>query len=190
MNNNTMNNNKVENNNREYSVFTLVNKNGMALLMNNKGKYITLTDENGSSTFASLQLLANFVNKLERTEDKLVKILYPRNLAGTLKYTVADEWIANGYKTEKGAQLTKEYCELVKYINDTRAYLNTNNLICIAAHSQLANKADKELTNRAWKKIFELTNTTKSTYENKNKQVVNTKPEAPKFIKIDNNIAF
>lgn len=189
MNNNmntTMNNN-VNANNKEYTVLVLVNKNGMSLLLNAKtGKYHTLTDENGSSTMASIRLLANFVSKLEKTEGKLVKIVYPKNLCGTLKYTIADEWIANGYKTEKGTELTKEYVDLVKYVNDMRLWLGSTNLIAVAGHGGLTTKNDKIAIDRAWKLIFSLTG--EKAQSNNNKPVVNNKPSIPTFAKVNDDI--
>ena len=189
--NNTMNtnNNAVANNNREYLVFALVNKNGVALLLNGKtNKYITLTDEQGSSTMASAQLLANFVSKLERDTNKLVKIIYPKNLCGSLKIDSADKWIANNYTTEQGTQLTQNYCELIKYINDMRTYLGTSNLITVSPTGGLVNASDKQVVDKAWKALFNITNAKPAKQYARKPE--GQKPALPSFVKVDESVEF
>ena len=109
------------------NTWSLVNRNGLALAYNmNTKQCLKLTDKEGSSTMASLKLLANLVKEMERTEDVLNIVILPRNLGGILRKENVYEWIANGNKTPNGTQLSDEYIALAKYISDMRSYLGTS----------------------------------------------------------------
>ena len=146
-----MNNNKVENNNKVVNTLVIVNRAGKSLVMNGRtNKYAVSSDANNSSVMASLNILANLVEKMERTDNVLNIVLVPKSLGGILKLDVVNEWIANGNKTAGGKQLTQEYVDLVKYINDMRKYLGSNNLILKVQGGTLINKNEKAMINNAW----------------------------------------
>jgi hypothetical protein len=192
MKNNTMMNlnNVMDNNTKVVNTFVLVNKGGMALLMNAKtGKYMTYTDEQGSTTMASMNLLTQLVSKFERTDNVLNIVIYSRNLCGTLKLDNPDMWIANGYQTEQGTQLTKEYCEMAKYVNDVRRYLGTQNLVCKAPNGGLVNANEKIAIDKAWKAVFNHLNT-KPAKQYARKPEGDTKPALPSFVKVDESVEF
>ena len=132
--------------------FSLVCREGKALLLNNKtNKFSTLTDENGSTTMAAIKLLANIVGKMEQTENELNIIFIPKNLGGILKLDAVDKWIANGGKTDKGVQLSEEYLALAKYITDMRKWLGTNNLVLKIQGGNLMRDYEKKMVDTAWR---------------------------------------
>ena len=132
--------------------FSLVCREGRALLLNNNtGKYTTLTDENGSTTMAAIKMLASTVEKMEQTDNVLNIVFIPRNLGGILKLDAVDKWIANGGVTDKGVQLSDEYLELAKYITDMRKWLGTNNLILKIQGGSLIRQNEKVMIDTAWR---------------------------------------
>jgi hypothetical protein len=156
MENKTMKNNNVVN-------YTLVGRNGKALLLNNTtNKYSTLEDKNGSTTMACIKMLANLVEKFEQTEDTLNIVFLPRNLGGILRVNAVDEWIANGNKTTNGTQLSKEYVEFAKYISDMRVWLETNNLIFKIQGGDLVRNNEKKMIDTAWRQLDKITKKTKA----------------------------
>ena len=146
-----MNNvNEVKRN--EIRSFSLVCREGKALLLNNStGKFSTLTDDNGSTTMAAIKLLANIVGRMEQTDNVLNIVYIPRNLGGILKLDAVDTWIANGGKTDKGTELSAEYIELAKYITDMRKWLGTNNLVLKIQGGNLIRDYEKKLIDQAWR---------------------------------------
>jgi hypothetical protein len=127
------------------NTWSLVNRNGLALAYNmNTKQCLKLTDKEGSSTMASLKLLASLVKNMDRTEDILNIVILPRNLGGILRKENVYEWIANGNKTPNGTQLSDEYIALAKYISDMRSYLGSMNLVCKASQGNLVNKTEYE----------------------------------------------
>ncbi len=145
-----MNNNNVLRN--EIRNFSLVCREGKALLLNNNtGKFSTLTDNNGSTTMAAIKMLADLVGRMEQTPNILNIVYIPRNLGGILKLDAVDSWIANGGKTDKGTQLSAEYIELAKYITDMRKYLGTNNLVLKIQGGSLMRDYEKKMVDTAWR---------------------------------------
>ena len=146
-----MNNvNEVKRN--EIRSFSLVCREGKALLLNHTtNKYSTLTDEKGSTTMAAIKLLANIVGRMEQTDNILNIVYIPRNLGGILKLDAVDTWIANGGKTDKGTELSAEYIELAKYITDMRKWLGTNNLILKIQGGSLIRQNEKVMIDTAWR---------------------------------------
>ena len=132
--------------------FSLVCREGKALLLNNKtNKFSTLTDENGSTTMAAIKLLAKTVEGMRQTENELNIVFIPRNLGGILKLDAVDKWIANGGKTDKGVQLSEEYLALAKYITDMRKWLGTNNLVLKIQGGTLIRDNEKRMIDAAWR---------------------------------------
>lgn len=143
--------------------YSLVGRNGKALLLNNTtNKYSTLEDKNGSTTMACIKMLANLVEKFEQTEDTLNIVFLPRNLGGILRVNAVDEWIANGNKTTNGTQLSKEYVEFAKYISDMRVWLGTNNLIFKIQGGDLVRNNEKKMIDTAWRQLDKITKKTKA----------------------------
>ena len=172
--NNIKNNNVVN--------YTLVGRNGKALLLNNTAnKFSTLDDNNGSTTMACIKMLANLVEKFEQTEDTLNIVFLPRNLGGILKLTAVDEWIKNGNKTANGTQLSAEYVELAKYITDMRKWLGTNNLVFKIQGGDLIRQNEKAMIDKAWRQLDKVG----AKRETKATRPASTgvKPVAPKAVK-------
>lgn len=176
-----MENKNVKNNN--VVNYTLVGRNGKALLLNNNtNKYSVLNDNNGSTTMACIKMLANLVEKFEQTEDILNIVFLPRNLGGILKLTAVDEWIANGNKTANGTQLSKEYVELAKYITDMRKWLGTNNLVFKIQGGELIRNTEKPMIDKAWRQLDKVVaRNTNKTYTRPASN--NVKPVAPNAVK-------
>ena len=172
--NNIKNNNVVN--------YTLVGRNGKALLLNNTtNKYSTLNDNNGSTTMACIKMLANLVEKFEQTEDTLNIVFLPRNLGGILKLTAVDEWIKNGNKTANGTQLSAEYVELAKYITDMRKWLGTSNLVFKIQGGDLIRQNEKVMIDKAWRQLDKIGS--KATSKATRPASTGVKPVAPKVVK-------
>ena len=188
MKNNTMNtnlNNVMDNNTNTKTVntFVIVNKNNVALLYNARnGKYMTLKDEQGT-TFAAMKLMAQLVNKLERTENVLNIVIYSKNMCGSLKIDNPDFWASNGNKTEQGTQLTPEYVELCQFVNNSRKYLGTSNLVCKAPNGSLINASEKIAVDKAWKALFAHLDT-KPAKQYARMPEGDTKPAMPSFVAV------
>ena len=177
---NMKNNNNVKNNN--VVNFSLVGRNGKALLLNNTtNKYSTLEDNDGSTTMACIKMLANLVEKFEQTEDTLNIVFLPRNLGGILKLTAVDEWIANGNKTANGTELSAEYVELAKYITDMRKWLGTNNLVFKIQGGDLIRQNEKAMIDKAWRQLDKITTKPSKTYTRPASNSV--KPATPNSVK-------
>ncbi len=162
--------------------YTLVGRNGKALLLNNtSNKYSTLDDNNGSTTMACIKMLANLVEKFEQTEDTLNIVFLPRNLGGILKLTAVDEWIKNGNKTDKGVQLSDEYVELVKYVTDMRKWLGTNNLVFKIQGGSLIRQNEKAMIDKAWRQLDKVTD--RNTNNVSRQASTGSKPVTPKAVK-------
>lgn len=138
--------------------YSIVARNGKAMLMNhNTNKYSTLDEErSGSTTMASIKMLAELVSKFEQTEDILNIVFIPRCLGGILRLNAVDEWIANGNKTANGIQLSEDYVELVKYVNDMRKWLGTNNLVIKMQGGDLIRPNEKIMIDKAWRQLEKL----------------------------------
>ena len=162
--------------------YTLVGRNGKALLLNNTdNKYSTLDDNNGSTTMACIKMLANLVEKFEQTEDTLNIVFLPRNLGGILKLTAVDEWIKNGNKTANGTQLSAEYVELSKYITDMRKWLGTSNLVFKIQGGDLIRQNEKAMIDKAWRQLDKVG--AKATSKATRPASTGVKPVAPKAVK-------
>jgi hypothetical protein len=101
--NNNMEGTHMANTNNNIVNYSLVGRNGKALLLNNNtNKYSTLEDKAGSTTMACIKMLAQLVSKFEQTENTLNIVFLPRNLGGILRVDAVYEWINNGNKTVNG----------------------------------------------------------------------------------------
>jgi hypothetical protein len=175
-----MENKNVKNNN--VVNYSLVGRNGKALLLNNTtNRYSVLDDNNGSTTMACIKMLANLVEKFEQTEDILNIVFLPRNLGGILKLTAVDEWIANGNKTANGTQLSAEYVELAKYITDMRKWLGTNNLVFKIQGGDLIRNNEKGMIDKAWRQLDKVTSKNNKTYSRP--ASTNVRPVTPNAVK-------
>jgi hypothetical protein len=168
--------------------YSIVARNGKAMLMNhNANKYSVLEDNNGSTTMASIKILADLVSRLEQTEDTLNIIFIPRCLGGILRLNAVDEWIKNGNKTANGVQLSDDYVELVKYVTDMRKWLGTNNLILKMQGSDLIKPNEKIMIDKAWRQLDKLSakntsSVTRPASKGTNKPVI---PSRVKAIAVD-----
>ena len=162
--------------------FSLVGRNGKALLLNNTtNKYSTLEDNDGSTTMACIKMLANLVEKFEQTEDTLNIVFLPRNLGGILKLTAVDEWIANGNKTANGTELSAEYVELAKYITDMRKWLGTKNLVFKIQGGDLIRQNEKVMIDKAWRQLDKIVAKPGKTYTRPASN--SAKPATPSSVK-------
>ena len=176
-----MKNNNVVRNNKEVRNYTIVCREGKALLLNNNtNKFSTLTDENGSTTMAAIKMLASLVEKMEQTDNVLNIVFIPRNLGGILKLDAVDKWIANGNKTDNGTELSEEYVAFAKYITDMRKWLGTNNLILKIQGGTLIRENEKKLIDAAWRAMDKVSAKKKQTY---NRPAMNTaRPVTPQVV--------
>ena len=139
-------------NNMSVVNFTIVGRNGKALVLNNNtNKFSVLNDDN--TTMACIKMLADLVSRLTQTDDTLNIVFIPRCLGGILRLGAADEWIANGNKTANGVQLSEDYVELVKYVTDMRKWLGTNNLILKIQGGDLIRPTEKPMIDKAWRQL-------------------------------------
>ena len=175
------NTNNVVRNNKEVRNYTIVCREGKALLLNNNtNKFSTLTDENGSTTMAAIKMLASLVEKMEQTDNVLNIVFIPRNLGGILKLDAVDKWIANGNKTDNGTELSEEYVAFAKYITDMRKWLGTNNLILKIQGGTLIRENEKKLIDAAWRAMDKVSAKKKQTY---NRPAMNTaRPVTPQVV--------
>ena len=165
--------------------YSIVGRNGKALLMNhNTNKYSTLDEEHsGSTTMASIKMLADLVSKFEQTEDRLNIIFIPRCLGGILRLNAVDEWIANGNKTANGIQLSEDYVELVKYVTDMRKWLGTNNLILKMQGGDLIRPNEKIMIDKAWRQLDKLSAKNTSSSVSRPASKGTNKPVIPSRVK-------
>jgi hypothetical protein len=134
--------------------YTIVGRNGKALVLNNNtNKFSQFNDDNNNTTMACIKMLANLVGKLEQTDDTLNIVFIPRCLGGILRLGAVDEWIANGNKTANGIQLSEDYVELVKYVTDMRKWLGTNNLVLKIQGGDLIRPTEKPMIDKAWRQL-------------------------------------
>ena len=163
--------------------YSLVGRNGKALVMNhNTNRYSVLEDSNGSTVMACIKMLANLVEKFEQTEDTLNIVFLPRCLGGILRLGAVDEWIANGNKTANGVQLSKEYVEFAKYVTDMRKWLGTNNLVFKIQGGDLIRNNEKGMIDKAWRQLEKLG--AKKTNKGVSRPAMNgNKPVVPSSVK-------
>ena len=169
--------------------FSIVCRNGKALVMNhNSNKYSVLEDKEGSTVMASIRMLANLVEKFEQTKDTLNIVFIPRNLGGILRLTAVDEWIKNGNKTNGGTELSAEYVELAKYITDMRKWLGTNNLILKIQGGDLIRPNEKILIDKAWRQLDKVAGKAKSSSVTRPAMSGSERPVVPSSVKAMNDI--
>ena len=180
--NNNMEGTHMANTNNNIVNYSLVGRNGKALLLNNNtNKYSTLEDKAGSTTMACIKMLAQLVSKFEQTENTLNIVFLPRNLGGILRVDAVYEWINNGNKTANGTELSEEYIELAKYISDMRKWLGTNNLIFKIQGGQLVRNNEKAMIDKAWRQLDKIAN--KATNKAYTRPAMNSvKPAAPQAV--------
>jgi hypothetical protein len=147
-----MEDNTMKKSNNNVVNYTIVGRNGKALVLNNNtNKFSVLNDNN--TTMACIKMLANLVSRLTQTDDVLNIVFIPRCLGGILRLSAVDEWIANGNKTANGVQLSEDYVELVKYVTDMRKWLGTNNLILKIQGGDLIRPTEKPMIDKAWRQL-------------------------------------
>lgn len=158
--------------------YTIVGRNGKALVLNNNtNKFSVLNDDNNSTTMACIKMLADLVSRFEQTDDVLNIVFIPRCLGGILRLGAVDEWIANGNKTANGIQLSEDYVELVKYVTDMRKWLGTNNLVLKIQGGDLIRPNEKPMIDKAWRQLDKIAGKANKT------NGASRRPKAPNSIK-------
>lgn len=112
-------------------------------------KYVEYKDE--STTMASLNAVIEVLENIPEQSDDLHIVLLPKCLGLMLKLDNPAHIRDNGYKTDKGAELTKEFVDLMCYANELRAWLTTQSVRFKIQGSQLLYKNELEMINSAWK---------------------------------------
>ena len=169
--------------------FSIVCRNGKALVMNhNTNKYSVVNEVSGSTVMASIRMLANLVEKFEQTEDTLNIVFIPRNLGGILRLTAVDEWIKNGNKTNGGTELSAEYVELAKYITDMRKWLGTNNLILKIQGGVLIRPNEKIMIDKAWRQLDKVAGKAKSSSVTRPAMSGSERPVVPSSVRAMDDI--
>ena len=112
-------------------------------------KYVEFKDE--STTMASLNAVIEVLENIPEQSDDLHIVLLPKCLGLMLKMDNPAHIRDNGYKTDKGAELTKEFVDLMCYANELRAWLTTQAVRFKIQGSQLLYKNELEMINSAWK---------------------------------------
>ena len=162
--------------------YTIANRGNISVLMNNTtNKFVKLEDEKGCA-LASLRLLQAVVGKMERNDDVLNIVLIPKSLGMILQLNKAKTVKANGYVAENGNKLSKEYVDLMVYINELREYLGTNNLVFKIQGGELVRANEKKMIDACWRQLDKVTGREQvKTYARVG--VGETKPEMPKNLK-------
>ena len=137
-------------------------------------KYVEFNDE--STTMASLNAVINVLENIPEDSSDLHIVLLPKCLGLMLKLDQPAKIRDNGYKTDKGAELTQEFVDLMCYANELRAYLTTQVVRFKIQGSQLLYKNEIEMINTAWKITDQVV---KPNYTNKPRQQAGQKVQRP-----------
>lgn len=167
--------------------YVIVNREGLSLVYNSEnGNYVQVKDEGQSSSMASLNALLNVLENLDENSEDLTVILVPKSLGLLLKMDAPKTIQENGYKTEKGTELTKEYVDLMVYANELREWLGTN-IVRLKIHgSTILYKNEVNMINACWNKLDEILKPANKRPNRPNKTVAKrtTKPVKPQGTKI------
>ena len=137
----------------------VTNRNNSAFVFKNEemkdNKYVEIKDNN-STTMASLNAVINVLENIPENSEDLHIVLLPKCLGLMLKLDNPAHIRDNGYKTDKGAELTQEFVDLMCYANELRAWLTTGVVRFKIQGSQLLYKNEVEMISKAWKITDEL----------------------------------
>ena len=157
----------------------ITNRNNSAFVFKSEemkeNKYVEVKDDN-STTMASLNAVINVLENIPEDSQDLHIVLLPKCLGLMLKLDNPAHIRDNGYKTDKGAELTKEFVDLMCYANELRAWLTTQSVRFKIQGSQLLYKNEVEMINNAWKLTDSLV---KPNYSNKPRQQAGQKVQRP-----------
>lgn len=136
--------------------FAITNRESNAFIFaSDREQYITV--ESTTTTMASLQAVANILDKIvkdvkaDEEYTTLNIILIPKTLSLLLKRDEAKKIKANGYKTLKNNKpLTKEFVDLMIYINNLRDWLTTSTVRFKIQGSEILYPNEREFIQVAW----------------------------------------
>ena len=161
----------------------LTNRNNSAFIFKSEemkdNKYVEVKDDN-STTMASLNAVISVLENIPEDSSDLHIVLLPKCLGLMLKLDNPAHIRDNGYKTDKGAELTKEFVDLMCYANELRAWLTTGVVRFKIQGSQLLYKNEIEMINTAWRITDGLV---KPSYTNKARQQAGQKVNRPAGVK-------
>lgn len=137
----------------------ITNRNNSAFVFKSEemkdNKYVEVKDDN-STTMASLNAVINVLENIPEDSTDLHIVLLPKCLGLMLKMDNPAHIRDNGYKTDKGAELTPEFVDLMCYANELRAWLTTGTVRFKIQGSQLLYKNEAEMISKAWKVTDEI----------------------------------
>lgn len=136
----------------------VVSRGDQVLTYNNSNKKYSIFNcpEGTGASMGALQTIATILENISDEEKDLNIILIPKNLGLLLKRDTAYEIRDNEYKTKTGKQLTKEYVDMMCYINDLRAWFGTDVVRMKIAGSEALYPNEKKIIKDTWDKFDEL----------------------------------
>ena len=121
---------------------------------------------------AALNAVAEVLENLDADSEDLHIILVPKCLGLLLKLDGPAKIRENGYKTEKGTELSEEFVNYMCAINELREWLGTNVVRFKIQGSQLLYKNELEMISNCWKitdTVLKATKTNRFTGRNRGK---------------------
>ena len=137
----------------------IVSREDQVLTYNNSNKKYSIFNcpEGTGASMSALQAIATLLENIPEEEKDLNIILIPKNLGLLLKRDTAYEIRDNDYTTKTGKKLTKEYIDMMCYINDLRAWFGTDIVRMKIAGSEALYPNEKKIIKDTWEKFDELT---------------------------------
>ena len=137
----------------------IVSREDQVLTYNNSNKKYSIFNcpEGTGASMSALQAIATLLENIPEEEKDLNIILIPKNLGLLLKRDTAYEIRDNDYTTKTGKKLTKEYIDMMCYINDLRACFGTDIVRMKIAGSEALYPNEKKIIKDTWEKFDELT---------------------------------
>jgi predicted ribonuclease YlaK len=137
----------------------VVSRGDQVLTYNNTNKKYSIFNcpEGTGASMSALQTIATLLENIPENETNLNIILIPKNLGLLLKKETAYEVRDNNYTTKTGKKLTKEYIDMMCYINDLREWFGTSIVRFKIAGSEALYANEKKIIKDTWNKFDELT---------------------------------
>ena len=140
--NNTMNNIVITARNNTAVVFR---QNDIA-----KCRYTKVVKKDAGTAMASLYAIAQVLESIDENRKDCTTIIIPKFLGLMLKINAPAEIRANGYKTQYGKELSREYVDMMCYINELRSYLTTRVVRFLIEGSTRLTREQTMLIGKCW----------------------------------------
>jgi predicted ribonuclease YlaK len=157
----------------------IVGRDNNAIIVKSEGlkdnKYATIKDEN-STTMACLNAVIEVLENIPEDSKDLHVLLIPKCLGLMLKQDNPQHIKDNGYRTDKGSELSEGLIDLMIYANELRAWLTTSTVRFKIQGSQLLYKNEQTMINQCWDLLDKIM---KPKSNNKPQRAAGTKPQRP-----------